>query len=174
MQKINFQDLPNTTTPVDADNLNDLQDNVENAIDENTNNIGDITTLKTTNKTNIVNAINELKDGEIYSTSEINTGKIWIDGKPIYRKYITFSQANSGNYTYTHNLGIDSVVSCDAFCTVAGQSISANGYRPMPYMVSNENYFRIGSIKENTIETTAGAWSNNVVYIILEYTKTSD
>ena len=33
MQKINFQDLPNTTTPVNADNLNELQENVENSID---------------------------------------------------------------------------------------------------------------------------------------------
>lgn len=33
MQKINFQNLPNTTTPVNATNLNDLQDNVEDAID---------------------------------------------------------------------------------------------------------------------------------------------
>lgn len=32
MQKINFQNLPNTTTPVSAGNLNQLQTNVENAI----------------------------------------------------------------------------------------------------------------------------------------------
>lgn len=32
MTKINFQNLPDTTTPVNADNLNDLQDNVETAI----------------------------------------------------------------------------------------------------------------------------------------------
>lgn len=30
MQKINFQNLPNTTTPVNATNLNTLQTNVEN------------------------------------------------------------------------------------------------------------------------------------------------
>lgn len=32
MQKINFQNLPNTTTPVNANDLNQLQTNVENAI----------------------------------------------------------------------------------------------------------------------------------------------
>jgi len=32
MQKINFQNLPNTTTPVSATNLNQLQTNVENGI----------------------------------------------------------------------------------------------------------------------------------------------
>ena len=34
MQKINFQNLPNTTTPVNATNLNQLQTNVENAIND--------------------------------------------------------------------------------------------------------------------------------------------
>lgn len=34
MQKINFQNLPNTTTPINDTNLNDLQTNVENAIDD--------------------------------------------------------------------------------------------------------------------------------------------
>lgn len=32
MDKINFQNLPSTETPINADNLNKLQDNVENAI----------------------------------------------------------------------------------------------------------------------------------------------
>ena len=34
MTKINFQNLPNTTTPVNATNLNQLQTNVENAINQ--------------------------------------------------------------------------------------------------------------------------------------------
>lgn len=32
MQKINFQDLPSTTTPINATNLNAIQTNAENAI----------------------------------------------------------------------------------------------------------------------------------------------
>ena len=34
MEKINFKDLPSTETPIDSTNLNNLQDNVENAINE--------------------------------------------------------------------------------------------------------------------------------------------
>lgn len=34
MQKINFQDLPNTTTPINATNLNAMQTNAETAINE--------------------------------------------------------------------------------------------------------------------------------------------
>lgn len=33
MQKINFQNLPNTTTPINATNLNLLQDNIEDVFD---------------------------------------------------------------------------------------------------------------------------------------------
>ena len=109
-----------------------------------------------------------------YSTDEVFTGKYWIDGKKIYRKYITFQHTKAGNYIYTHNLGIDCVISCDALCTVANQTVSSNGYRPMPYIVSESNYLRIGSIKENTIETTAGEWTNNTIYLTLEYTKTTN
>lgn len=35
MQKINFQNLPNTTTPVNATYLNDLQDNIEDVFNGN-------------------------------------------------------------------------------------------------------------------------------------------
>ena len=34
MQKINFQDYPNTTTPVNATNLNAIQSNAETSINE--------------------------------------------------------------------------------------------------------------------------------------------
>lgn len=34
MNKIEFKDLPSTDTPIDSTNLNNLQDNVENAINE--------------------------------------------------------------------------------------------------------------------------------------------
>lgn len=58
MNKINFQNLPNTTTPVNATNLNQLQTNVENAINE------AITT-------GVESATNE-----------------WIDGEQVFRKRI--------------------------------------------------------------------------------------
>lgn len=44
MQKINFQDLPSTTTPINSTNLNAMQTNAENAINEITNTLGTITT----------------------------------------------------------------------------------------------------------------------------------
>ena len=37
--------------------------------------------------------IKNIKDGEIYSTTEIRTNEIWKDGKPIYRKTYVFSNS---------------------------------------------------------------------------------
>ena len=34
MEKINFKDLPSTETPINAENLNQMQDNIEDAIGE--------------------------------------------------------------------------------------------------------------------------------------------
>ena len=44
MQKINFQDLPSTTTPINSTNLNAMQTNAENAINGITDTLGTITT----------------------------------------------------------------------------------------------------------------------------------
>ena len=57
--KTNWQDLPNTTTPINATNLNKMEQGIYDA-----NNIGQ------------------------YSTSEIAVGT-WVDGKTIYRKVFT-------------------------------------------------------------------------------------
>lgn len=138
-------------------------------------NIGDLTNLKTDNKTDIVSSINELKENEEYSTTqEIQTNKM-LGNKPIYRAYIEFAHSNVGTYTYTHNLGIETIVSIDAFCSVSGQTIESNGFRQMPQINTSINYmFGIDTIKPNTITTNAIGWANNHAYIWLEYTKTTD
>ncbi len=48
MNKINFQNLPNTTTPINSTNLNQMQDNTEDYVDETKTSINaDITKLLT-------------------------------------------------------------------------------------------------------------------------------
>ena len=75
MTKINFQDLPNTTTPVNASNLNQLQTNVENAL------ITNITT-----------------------GTEFETGRV-IDGKKEYGKRIDFGYLpNASSKLVAHGL----------------------------------------------------------------------
>ena len=82
MQKIEFKDLPDTTTPIDADNLNDLQDNVEEAI-------------------NLVSN---------YSTEEKVIGT-WIDDRPIYRKVLTGTTSNTTDTTIDNITNLDKIIS---------------------------------------------------------------
>ena len=79
LQKTTFVDLPNTTTPVDADFLNDLQDNIINNFSEtdtrltsNSSSIGTLSSLATTEKDNLVGATNEV-NGKLGNLSNLNT-----------------------------------------------------------------------------------------------------
>lgn len=85
MQKIEFKDLPDTSTPINSENLNLLQTNVENAIQESNN----------------------------YSLNETIIGK-WINGKNIYRKVINFGALPNNTSKYmAHNISnIEYVVDC--------------------------------------------------------------
>lgn len=79
LQKTTFVDLPNTTTPVDADFLNDLQDNIINNFSEvdtrltsNSSSIGTLSSLTTTEKSNLVSATNEV-NSKTGNLSNLNT-----------------------------------------------------------------------------------------------------
>lgn len=59
----------NENIPVTANNLNEMQNIINN---------------------NILDVYSD-----VYSTEETKTNKIWIDGKPIYRKVITFTNTST-------------------------------------------------------------------------------
>lgn len=92
MQKINFQNLPSTTTPVNATNLNQVQTNVEN----------------------------EFNKLENYSTTEQVIGT-WIDNKPVYRRILSQSTASGANYQYLFN-NVDTLISSIGFIKYDGSN----------------------------------------------------
>jgi hypothetical protein len=56
-----------------------------------------------------------------YSQTEALTGGTWIDGKPIYRKVISFTAPSTGNHTQVqvnHNLGIETYTRADITAVV--------------------------------------------------------
>lgn len=61
--KTEWENLPSTKTPINANNLN----KIENGIYMNSVNIGELTDLTTTNKNSVVGAINELNSQTIYT-----------------------------------------------------------------------------------------------------------
>lgn len=75
-QKINWEDLPSTNTPITADNLNHMEggiEQVDNDIDEVYNNIGDLSNLNTADNTNLVSAINSMFSIKLWENPNENT-----------------------------------------------------------------------------------------------------
>lgn len=112
---------------------------------------------------------NYLNNVNTYSTDEVNTGKTWIDGKPIYRKVIS-GEKTGGDILAT---GVDTLVS-------ANGTIAVSSYpRLIPYFEMYMNAVYIGTIglDNNSVKvsiTEAGQTATRDCEITLEYTKTTD
>jgi microcystin-dependent protein len=112
-----------------------------------------------------------------YSTSEINTGKKWIDGKPIYRKVIdcgVLPNATSKSIA-TGLVNLSTVISIKGIANTAG----AGTCLPIPYVSIDSDdtslqiacYFQSGNVYIRTfMDLTIYIKS----YITIEYTKTTD
>ena len=127
----------------------------------------------------VLNMINELPEagtGEVidmYSLEETKTNKVWIDGKPIYRKVINFGALpNNEKKQITH--GIQNVK-----MFVGGSAMATNGnttfFLPLasPAAVTSNVYF-IETAGYVEIMTGNDRSSFATCYVILEYTKTTD
>lgn len=116
---------------------------------------------------------NAVAEALSYSTEEVNTGKKWIDGKPIYRQ--TFNIGNLPNNTAkVVNISISNL---NDIIKVEGIANTTNIVLPIPY-TSPDNTERIsvyvakvwGNITVNTISDMSSYYG----CITLEYTKTTD
>ena len=123
--------------------------------------------------TALAGRVSAIEEGEDYSSTEVNTGKKWIDNKDVYRAYLSHKvNTSQDNVDISHNLNIDHLIHVDAICTISGQTPATFGYRPMPQVLAGTSYeFAINNIKANTIAYTCKGWDNNHSYIVLEYTK---
>lgn len=150
MQKINFENKPSTNSPINADNLNLLQDNVEDAIDE-------------------------VTISDVYSTSETKTNKIWINNKPVYRKLIDIGNLPNNDYKQiNHNIeNIDELVNVNAIAVSSGGYYFNIPFIGTPGLFSNTQIgIRANSVNIQIASTTDA--STYTAYAILEYTKTTD
>ena len=98
-----------------------------------------------------------------YSTTEIDTGKKWIDGKPIYRKVIvlpTLVDAIENNWT--------------TITSVSGLNIST--LIDFKYISTNNCVWSglISRINNNNLEVYNKLTTWAIKTLILEYTKTTD
>lgn len=131
------------------------------------------------------NVIKEYVDNkvlDIYSTSEIKTNKIFVDGKPIYRK-VVYTNTTTGMPSAT-NLNISDLDSITYIDVLLIQTRSAGGYqyKKSYYQGDNDNWrWWLNDERENNrqVMNFAGSLSslsstNRKCQITVEYTKTTD
>lgn len=154
MEKIIFEDLPSTKTPLNAENLNNLQNNIETYVNNNINELNNFFEEKTERINNKFN----------YSTEEQLIG-IWF-GKPLYRKTIVLD-----NIKEEQNLEIDNI---DTIFINSGHSYISWGDNSYSYPIGRANFSIFkpkGTIKAENAEQLPGSWFGKIT---VEYTKTTD
>ena len=107
-----------------------------------------------------------------YSTSEeINTGKIWIDGKPIYRKVVEKTTVSSGSTNaVNHNISnFGELVLADGYLKAG-----SNYYLLSRPSAGNLNFYVELIVNSTQVQFKAGNDANfDKGVAIIEYTKTS-
>lgn len=113
-----------------------------------------------------------INDRNTYSTSEVDTGKTWIDSKPIYRKVISNITTPSTTNSWV-SIGsvsnVDTLINMYGFIIAGdGRKLSLNHTEPSAEISTS---FINGNIEMKII---IDAWKSRPCYVILEYTKTTD
>ena len=175
MQKINFKNLPDTSTSLSASTLNQMQDNIESAIEDVEGVIPTIENSLDSDSTTNGTSVHATKLLNTYSTNELKIGT-WIDGKPIYRKTITTTSTS----ITTDITNFDTIISAKGMVYISESP--GDGWQPIPRVTSDVSTFGIGigNIRNTNnvltavlyIGTNYGSIGN--AYITFEYTKTTD
>ena len=123
-------------------------------------------------------ALYNIQDAEaqknlVYSQNEIDTGKIWIDGKKIYRKVINCGALPDNKEKETpHN-----IKDYDTFLSVRGIAIyrQSKSFISLPFSAQGNESIKITILGENiVIGTYIVRHYFAESYAILEYTKTTN
>ena len=125
------------------------------------------------NQTDLAPSVDAVKNyvKEIYSTDEVKTNKVWIDGKPIYRKVVTGTINASGNNQVILTGDIDSLIDYSGYINdpaenlklIIGKSTYTDGGSSRIIQISNSLYMGY-----------ANNYHNLGFYAVVEYTKTTD
>lgn len=113
--------------------------------------------------------------GGDYSTSEVETGKYWIDMKPVYRKVVNLGALPNGAVKdVAHDISnLDTIVSVSC-CAYAP---SADTFMPIPFVTVDSTAAQVRvTISKTAINIQTGTNRNafSTAHAILEYTKTTD
>ena len=152
--------------------INELITNINSQLDTIDGQITDLQPVNSVTSGNMHSVTsNAVSRAMSYSTSEVNTGKKWIDGKPIYRKVINVN--SNPAIIQTGLTSANEVINVIIKNTVGGTSNNFvfngclndfNVYYPWLYELSPDN---------TTLSRITGTYSGTVKFVILEYTKTN-
>lgn len=113
----------------------------------------------------------------VYSTSEIDTGRVWIDGRPIYRKVVRGTVNMTGNSTSMLAHGIQGLTNRWELIRYYGNmrlggTLSNNPIKQaLPY-IENTHQSGVTSIDQtNIIISSSYPWGRSDVSLVLEYVK---
>ena len=159
MDKITF--INNQAPSLNATNLNQLQDNVESAINSVSSSIQ-----------------SSVYEANTYSTTEKRIGT-WINDKPIYRKVIDFGNLpNNNTKRVNHNISnMDRVTKLTGIVQMGSGATSGLSWGSLPLVYSGSEYTYNTTLFCNKTEIvcrTAQDRSEFSAYVIIEYTKTTD
>ena len=122
----------------------------------------------TTDTYSCKNIDDRFNGNRIYAQTEIDTGKLWIDGKSIYRKVVSGSISGTTGTIQVPNL--ETLVKYYGICTIAG----GTDKRPFPFYEANTSghLFDFSMFGSGFINYVSN-WSTATYTIVLEYTKSS-
>lgn len=114
----------------------------------------------------------------VYSTSEIDTGRVWIDGRPIYRKVIRGTVNMTGGFN-TSNLphGIQGLTSRWELIRYYGNmrlggTLSNNTIKQaLPYIEGTHQSGVTSIDQTNIVISGSYPWGNSEISLVLEYVK---
>lgn len=135
--------------------------------------------IQATDVNQIKTVVNQNDDDFIattkYSTTEVKTGMVWINNKPIYRKVVSMGALlNADSLVVAHGISnIEFIVNAIMFAIRESDSDRL----PVPYATFNAN--NSGGLNgyanaTNVVITTSSNRTTYNGYAILEYTKTTD
>lgn len=108
---------------------------------------------------------------DVYSTSEVKTNKVWIDGKPIYRKVFTelsLSLNGDGNW---HDF-VDAPQNLENI--VQGWFMRSESAYDHHGLVNPVNALSLNEVNNKIAYATKFGWTTQMTGLVLEYTKTTD
>ena len=125
MQKINFKNLPDTSTPLNASTLNQMQDNIENAIEDAEDTIPTVVDDRIQNKVH----------GDVVTDGSPVKCGYKVDNKDVY-----VLRKNGGYLPNTSAKTVDTGIIGGNLIDIKGQIMNAN-QTPIPYANPNSGVF---------------------------------